>query len=374
MDELPWMDTPKSGFVAALENFWNSWAALRDDVKLIVCGSATSWMISKLIRSRGGLHNRLTHHLAVEPFTLAECEEYYRVYGFRYSRKQIAESYMIMGGIPYYMSMMDNAKSLAQNIDALFFAKNAQLRNEYRDLYHALFRNASPHIAVVTTLASKGKGMTRKELVTKAGITNNGALSLVLEELISCGFIRDYLPFGSTASNRDRRTSPNTLYQLTDFYTLFYFKFIKRNKYMDENFWTHSLNSPSHNAWAGLSFEMLCLSHLAQIKKALGISGVQTMACSWRSSSANSNAQIDLLIDRRDYTVNLCEMKFSKEPFEIDKAYENKLTQRLDQFLTETHTKKTLILTMITSYGVKDNAHSEIVQSRLTLEDLFAQA
>ena len=194
IDELPWMDTPKSGFIAALENFWNSWAALRDDVKLIVCGSATSWMINNLIHSRGGLHNRLTHHLLLEPFCLRECEEYFKEYGFSYSRKQIAECYMVMGGIPYYMSMMDRSKSLAQNIDALFFSPNAELKDEFSDLYQALFKNAGPHIKVITALSTKGIGLTRKEIIAATGLTDNGAFSTVLEELENCGFIRKYSP------------------------------------------------------------------------------------------------------------------------------------------------------------------------------------
>ncbi|MDO4165747.1 MAG: ATP-binding protein [Bacteroides sp.] len=373
IDELPWMDTAKSGFIAALENFWNSWAVLRNDIKLIVCGSATSWMISNLIRNKGGLHNRLTYHLVLNPFTLGECEEFFKTLGFAYTRKQIAECYMAMGGIPYYMSMLDRSKSLAQNIDRLFFEDNAPLREEFNDLYRALFKNASPHIAVVTALATKGKGMTRQELLDTTKLTNNGAFSTVLEELEHCGFIRLYQPFGSARLNDDKRLRNDTLFQLQDFYTLFYFHFVRGNRYGDEHFWSASLNSPLHHTWIGLSFEMLCLSHLKQIKQALGISGVQTLACSWRStkSTTEKGAQIDLLIDRKDDTINVCEMKYSKDTFEIDKEYEEKLQNKLNAFVRETATKKSLLLTMITTYGVKPNAHSGIVQSEIVLDDLF---
>ena len=368
IDELPWLDTAKSGFVAALENFWNSWAVLRNDIKLIVCGSATSWMINNLIRNRGGLHNRLTHHLVLEPFTLKECEEYFKTYGFSYSRRQIAECYMAMGGIPYYMSMMDRSKSLAQNIDQLFFAVNAPLKNEFNDLYRALFKNATPHIEVVTALSAKGRGLTRQEILEATGITDNGAFSVVLDELEQCGFIRLYEPFGNTRMADDKRQKSHTIYQLTDFYTLFYFNFVKSNRYQDEHFWTSSLHSPMHSTWCGLSFERLCLSHIRQIKQALGISGVQTLACSWRSAGT----QIDLLIDRKDDTVNVCEMKYAKDEFEITKDYEAKLLNKLNLFAEETSTRKSLILTMVTTHGVKQNAHSGIVQSEVLLDDLFA--
>ena len=367
IDELPWMDSAKSGFVAALENFWNSWASLRNDIKLVVCGSATSWIINKLIRNKGGLHNRLTHHLVVEPFRLNECEEYFKAFGFTYTRNQIAECYMATGGIPYYLSLMDKSMSLAQNLDRLFFSRNAALKDEFNDLYKALFKNAAPHIAVVTALAGKGKGLTRLEILEITGLTDNGAFSLVLEELEQCGFIRRYLPF----SPEKRQRKNGVLYQLVDFYTLFYYRFIRNNQYQDEHYWTSSLNSPTYRTWSGLSFEMLCLTHLNQIKKALGISGIQANACSWRSSSSDNAAQIDLLIDRKDDTINLCEMKYSKGPFVIDKEYFAKLQNKLDAFTAETSTRKSLMLTMVTNCGLKHNSYSDIVQKELVLDDLF---
>lgn len=372
IDELPWMDTPKSGFIAALENFWNSWASLRNDIKLIVCGSATSWMINNLIHNRGGLHNRLTHHIIVNPFTLHECEEYFATYHFGYSRKQIAECYMIMGGIPYYMSMLDRSRSLAQNIDQLFFSDNAELADEFSDLYRALFRKSNTHVSVVTALAAKGIGMTRQELVKATGVVDNGLFSTVLEELEQCGFIRTYEPFGSSDTSNGKRQKRNTIFQLVDFYTMFYFKFIKRNNYHDPHFWSTSLNSPTHNTWAGLSFEMLCMSHVEAIKRKLGISGVQTIVCSWRSTSTEGNgAQIDLLIDRKDDTVNVCEMKYCNSEYTIDRNYEERLSQRLQTFAKETQTKKSLILTLVTTFGLKQNEHSAIVQQQIVLDDLF---
>lgn len=372
IDELPWMDTPKSGFIAALENFWNSWAVIRNDIKLIVCGSATSWMINNLIHSRGGLHNRLTHHLMLEPFCLNECEQYFNAHGFSLSRKQVAENYMIMGGIPFYMSLMDKSKSHAQNIDQLFFSANAGLKDEFRDLYQALFKKATPHIEVVTALATKGKKLTRKELLKATGLTDNGAFSIVLEELEHCGFIRSYEPFGNARTSKEKRQKSDTLFQLIDFYTLFYFHFMTNNKYQDEHFWTTSFNSPVHNVWSGLSFEMLCLNHLRQIKQTLGILGVQTLACSWRSSTTSTKrAQIDLLIDRKDETINVCEIKYAKDKFEIDKEYECKLTNKLNALAEETGTNKSLMLTFISTFGVKMNMYSGMVQSEIVMDDLF---
>lgn len=371
IDELPWMDSAKSGFIPALENFWNSWASLRDDIKLIVCGSATSWMISNLINSKGGLHGRLTHQILVEPFSLYDCERYFSHYGFRFSRRQIAECYMVMGGIPYYFSMMDKSLSLAQNIDRLFFGADSELRNEFSSLYRALFKRPDPYIAVVTTLAQVGKGLTRREIISRSSLTDNGAFSEMLEELEQCGFIRSYLPFGNQSPATSNRLPKETLFQLTDFFTMFYFSFIAKNRFHDSQFWSHSQNSPTHNTWAGLAFEKLCLSHLPQIKQRLGIAGVQTNACSWRSSPESPKVQIDLLIDRKDETVNLCEMKFSRSEYEIDNEEEQKLLRRIDVFQSETGTSKSIILTLVTTAGLKRNSHSDIIQSVITVDDLF---
>lgn len=371
IDELPWMDSPKSGFISALENFWNSWAALRNDVKLIVCGSATSWIINNIIKNRGGLHNRLTHQINLRPFTLKETAEYFDAFGFNYSYKQVAEAYMVLGGVPYYLSMFDRSKSLAQNIDRLFFSDSAPLAYEFNDLYNALFKNPAPYISVVTSLATKGIGLTRQELVKAVGVADNGAFSTVLEDLEQCGFIRSYNPFANKAVRADKRTKKATLYQLVDFYTLFYFKFIKENHYYDETFWTTSMNTPVFSVWAGLSFEILCLNHINQIKDALGISGVRTSVCSWRLSAPGGGAQIDLLIDRQDVTINICEMKYSKNEFEISATYEKDLQRKLDVFRETTGTRKALILTLISSDRLVNNSHSGLIQSSLTLSDLF---
>ena len=363
MDELPWMDTPKSKFISALEHFWNSWASNRSDIKLIVCGSATSWMIDKLINNRGGLHNRLTHRMAIEPFNLQECEQYFEAKGFGYSQKEIAECYMIMGGIPFYLKQMQKGLSVAQNIDRLFFEIGCALDGEFNNLYRALFKFSENYIRIVEALASKGKGLTRQEIIQQTKLSNNGGLTTMLKELESCGFIRQYEPFA--------KQKKDILYQLTDFYSLFYFRFIQKNRYRDEHFWTNSLESGIHRSWSGYAFEMLCLMHIAEIKKALGISGVQSLTSSWRSNSSEEGAQIDLVIDRKDQTVNLCEMKYADRTFVIDKQYDENLRNKLASFREETKTRKSLHLTFVTTYGVKPNAYSGHIQKEVVLEDLF---
>ncbi len=367
IDELPWLDTARSNFISALELFWNSWASARDDVKLIVCGSATSWMIDNIVNNRGGLHNRKTHQIYIAPFTLCESEQYFRSYGFSYRQKEIAECYMAMGGVAYYYSLMRADESVAQNIDRLFFARNGELKGEFENLYRSLYKQAGDHISIVTALATKMKGLTRKEILGLTGLNNNHKFTKTMDELEKCGFIRQYVPFG--------KTKRDVLFQLTDAFTLFHFHFAKENLYQDEAFWTNSLNSPRHRAWSGYAFEMLCLNHIDKIKRALGISGVQCRVCSWLSKTGNGSkgAQIDLLIDRADQCINVCEMKFSHSEYEITKADEENFENKIETFIQQTKTRKSLMLTLITSFGIIRNSYSGRIQQQVTLEDLFAE-
>ena len=365
IDELPWLDTVRSRFVGALEHFWNDWASARNDIKLIVCGSATSWMIDNIINNRGGLHNRRTHQIYITPFTLHESEQYFRTYGFAYRQKEIAECHMVMGGVAYYYSLMRSQESVAQNVDRLFFARNGELTQEFENLYRSLYKQAGDHITIVTALATKAKGLTRKQILEQTGLNNNEKFTKILEELEKCGFIRQYIPF--------MKTKRDILYQLTDAFTLFHFHFAMENQYQDERFWTNSLNSPRYRAWSGYAFEMLCLNHIVQIKQALGISDVQSRICSWISKreADHKGAQIDLLIDRADHTVNICEIKFAQSEYEITKSDEESFENKLEMFLRQTKTGKSLMLTLITSFGLKQNCYSSRVQRQVTLADLF---
>lgn len=372
LDELPWIDTPKSGFISALENFWNAWASWRTDIKLIVCGSATSWIINKLIRNKGGLHNRLTHSIFLKPFQLSECEAYFDTYGFRYSRKQIAECYMVLGGIPYYFSLMERGESPAQNIDHLFFAEDAPLKDEFENLYRALYKNYKRYVSIVKVLAEKGIGLTRKEILAKTGLENNGEFSKMLEDLELCGFLRSYLPF-KPSKNRQVSTKvrPDTLYQLIDFLSLFYLRFNAEQRAGNEKFWSRMINSPRINAWRGISFEMLCLCHINRIKDALGIADVSTHIYSWSGGSDEKKVQIDLLIDRADDTINLCEMKFTKGEFKITKDYARHLEDKIEVLQQVTRYGGNILLTLISANGVERNSYSSMVQREVTLDELF---
>lgn len=365
LDELPWMDTPRSNFISAFEHFWNGWASARRDIVLIICGSATSWIINKVINDHGGLHNRVTQRIALQPFTLQECESFAISNGLEMSRYQIAECYMVLGGIPFYWSLLERGLSLAQNIDKIFFAKNGKLANEFNQLYASLFKSPEQYIAIVTALGKKKNGLTREEIIEAIGEQSNGALSRTLDDLEYCGFIRKYNGYG--------KKSKQAVYQLIDNYTLFYFKFIRQNDNNDEHFWSATIDSAMHRAWSGLAFERLCMAHTQQIKEALGISGVLSNVYSWRKDADESGggAQIDLLIDRNDQVVNICEMKFSLSEFTIDAEYEQKLRNKKAAFIDATDTRKAVHITMVTTYGVRPNVHSAIVQNEVKLDDLF---
>ena len=365
-DELPWLDTPRSDFISALEHFWNSWASPRKDIILIVCGSAASWMINKLINDKGGLHNRLTYRMKLEPFTLAECEQFFQAKNAVYDRYQIIQLYMVLGGVPYYLEYIDVGRSAVQNINTLCFSPNSMLRNEFNNLYASLFKKSENHIAIVEALARKNKGLSREELIKASGLPNGGGTSRLLIELEESSFIRKYTAFG--------KHEKNSLYQLIDSYSLFYLKFIKKASKQDKNIWLNSFDSPPMRAWSGYAFEQVCLQHIDQIKQALGISGVQTETSSWTNPGKQEQIQIDLVIDRADRVINLCEMKFSINPFSISKKYETELWKKIEVFKQQTRTRKTIFLTLITTYGLHEKkTFSNLVQNNLTMNVLFRE-
>ena len=364
IDELPWFDTNTSGFIQAIEHFWNSWASARQDILLITCGSAASWMINKLLNNKGGLHNRVTKRFKIIPFTLSECEQFLKAKNAVFERYQIIELYMVLGGIPFYWDEVETHLSPAQNIENICFTENGLLRTEFGNLFSSLFNHSERHLTVVNALAQKAKGLTRNELMEATGKTNSGHLTALLDELEESGFIRKYAPFG--------KKTRSSLYQLVDFYVLFYLRFINDTPLFDENNWINALDNPKYRAWSGYAFEQVCLSHTVGIKKALGISGIQTMTSSWRSSSTETGAQIDLVIDRRDQIVNLFEIKFSIDTFSIDKKYAEVLRNKISAFKQETGTRKSVFLTFITTFGLKANQYSMgLVQNDLTMDSLF---
>ncbi|MBR2281334.1 MAG: AAA family ATPase [Spirochaetales bacterium] len=367
LDELSWMDTRGSDFIMALEGFWNSWASARKDILLIVCGSVTSWMLSKIIHNKGGLYNRLSCRIHLQPFTLKECEEYIKSKKIVMNRHQILESYMIMGGIPYYWSFLEKGLSLAQNIDRLFFSNDAPLKQEFDYLYSALFKRPEPYLEIVSALGKKKTGMTREELLKVTHSTDSGNFSTRLEELESCGFIRKYRRYGMKERNSN--------YQLIDNYTLFYFKFLD-DRPTDEHYWSNQINTPKVNAWCGLAFEMVCLEHVPQIKNALGISGVLTEAYSWickeDSEKGIHGSQIDLVIARKDQVIDLCEMKFSVKMFSITEKIDESIRRKASDFLLSTGAKYAIHTILVTPYGVADRSYVGSIQKVITTEDLFS--
>jgi hypothetical protein len=366
IDELPWMDAPRSSFVSALEHFWNSWASARKDILLIVCGSASSWIVNKIFRNHGGLHNRVSVRIHLSQFTLRECELYAQALKLRYSREQITEAYMIVGGVPYYWSKMRCGMSLAQNIDALFFARDGEFSHEFNDLYASLFTTPEKYVKVIDALGSKKKGLTREEILKTGKLEDSGNVSKMLDNLEYCGFIRKYFQIGHRRKN--------AIYQLIDNYTLFYYQFVKGKTSIDGGYWSKTIGKAGYYAWSGLAFERVCLIHSSQIKKALGISGVLTSEYSWSVAASESyhGAQIDLLIDRGDGVIDICEMKYSKSPFAITADYRRNLLNKIDRFQQTTRTKKAIHLVMISANGLADTENNDVVNNVVTLDALFA--
>lgn len=366
IDEMPWVDTKRSNFITALESFWNGWAVGRRNILLVATGSATSWMTDKLLKNRGGLYNRIRRRIYIRPFTLKETEEFLIANSFSWDRYQILQSYMFTGGVPFYLKMFDRQLSLAQNIDILCFNENGQLQEEFDELYNAIFPGAESYVTVAKVLSEHRQGLTRNEISTKTRLSG-AFLTRVLKNLERCNFIDRTNLFGN------RKTE--AIYRMVDYFTLFYFKFIANNLTKDEYWWTHHIDSRSISSWMGLTFELICMEHHVQIKKALGISGMATAVSSWRckpdEEAGTSGAQIDLIIERSDRIIHLCELKFSQEPYGITKDYAEKIRHRSWLFKTQTQTKKTIVNTFVTTFGLGFGKNHSIVHSEVTLDDLF---
>lgn len=363
IDELPWMDTKKSGFITAFEHFWNGWGAGRENLMLIICGSSMSWISDKIINNKGGLFNRTSYEIKLHPMTLQECEEFYKDRNIVMDRYDQLQAYMITGGIPYYLSLLKKGQSLAKNIDELCFDKDAKLGKEFSRLFKSIFSNSEACMKIVRFLGKKREGFSRREISDNANVPYGGGLSDSLEALENSGFISSYIPYGG--SSRDLK------YKLIDSFCLFYLNFMEKKKTSNNRFWQDNLLSPSLNAWRGFAFENLCFSHLSQIKVALGIGGVQAEVSPWKGTNETEGAQIDMVIDRADRVINLCEMKYSGDDFRIDKYYDKDLRRKVDVFASETKTKKTLHLTLVTTYGLAENEYSGRIQNVITMDNLF---
>ncbi|MBE7441233.1 MAG: AAA family ATPase [Flavobacteriales bacterium] len=362
IDEFPWIATAKSKFLMAFENFWNTYCTKRQDIIVVICGSAASYMVQKIIKNKGGLHNRITRKIRLLSFNLHETELFLKKNSIKYTRYDIIQIYMTLGGVPHYLEKLSKGKSVPQNIDSLCFSKDGLLNDEFNQLYVSLFDDSERHMKIIRTLAGTNKGLTRNELIEKSGISSGGDFTLKLDELVESGFVTEYPYY----QNKNQLT----LYRLSDEYSKFYLKFIDNNKDGGEGTWQRLSTTPSYNSWSGFVFETLCLKHIYQIKKSLRIDAIYSTNSSW----FNDNAQVDLLIDRDDNVMNLCEIKFYNAPYTIDKKYYLNLKNKVAELQKDTNTKKNIFITMVTTYGVNDNEYSkELVQNNLDMDALFIE-
>lgn len=367
IDEIQWLDTPRANFMTGFEAFWNGWACHNKRVMVIVCGSSSSWVLNNVINNTGGLYNRVTHEMKLLPFSLTECEAFLESNGVVMSRYDIVQAYMMLGGIPYYLKYIDKKLSLAQNVETIFFSDNAILKDEFERLFSSLFVNPEIMMLIVKTLATKNAGFTRKELTENTGITDSGEFSKQLNALISGSFIVKYVSYGS--GKREE------LYKLIDPFCLFYLHFIYNNKKGAKINWVNLADSQQVVAWRGYAFENVCWNHIGQIKKALGISGVVTSESLWskRGTEEERGTQIDLIIDRNDNVVNMCEIKFYSDEFAVNKEYHFVIERRRKMLLDIVPKKATVHNTLITTYGLKHNEYYNDFVNVVTMDDLFSR-
>ncbi len=366
LDEIAWMYTKKSNFVRALEYFWNGWASARNDVMLIICSSATSWIINNIIHSKGGLYNRVTTQIYLEPFSLGECAEFCSARGLSLTHKQVIETYMVLGGVPYYWNYLSKGESIPQFIDRCFFAPNAPLKDELRYIFSSVFSSPEGYMRIIEKLSRKGYGLSKKDLLRESGEVDNGNFTRKLEDLQNCGFIRAYCPL--------HYRKKDVLYQLIDPFTIFHFHFLAQ-KQSDPFYWANQLNTPSINAWKGLAFERVCLLHGDKIKKALGVSGVSASFYPWSCRKDEEKgiygSQIDLVLERKDLITNLFEVKFYDSAYRLGRKDIESLYRKKNDFINLVGNRSAIHLSLIALNGVEENAYAKELQFIMTGEDLF---
>ena len=370
-DEFPWMATPKSGLLQALDYYWNRFWVDNKQIKLVICGSAASWIIKNILNNKAGLHNRITQKINLAPFNLTEVRQYLKSLGVTFNQKQIIDLYMCIGGIPYYLSFIEKDLSVIQNINKICFQKQGILFNEFHNLFASLFENAQEHEHIIRILAAHREGLARADL-EKLKNMKGGRLTARLNELEEAGFISHYIPVARARG---------VYYKIIDEYVLFYLNWIEPNssnrieKEIDSEYWAFLSQSSSWKAWAGYAFEALCFKHIRNIKKALAIPTGSSIA-TWRyypKTREEQGTQIDLLFDRPDDTITLCEIKYCKEPYLIDKSYSVELQNKVKIYQKVTKTEKHIIIAMITSNKLKHNIYTkELITSEVTVDDFFS--
>lgn len=363
IDELPWLAGPQSAeLLEELGHFWNSWAGMRKDIFLIVCGSATSWMVDNVLRDYGGLYGRITERIFLKPFTLAECERYWNKRGFHLSRFEIALTYMVIGGVPFYMDSIRPDRTMADNINAIYFDKD-KARQEFKDVYTSLYSSSETYIEVVRQLGKRFYGMTRDELLKAVEKKGGGTFTDILDNLIDSGIIRSYTLYGGPRKQ--------TVYQLVDFFTLFYLRFVENTDFTS---WRSVQRSKPFYTWAGNTFELLVLEHMPKLADALRIKEYAT-PFSWRGKTPDGEGvQVNLIIpattERADY---ICEMKFSEGKYTLSNDDAEEFARQIAALSISKIHKPThsIYVALVTSLGVTDSKHRIHVNELVTLDSLF---
>ena len=359
-DEFPWFATPRSDFLEAFGEFWNRCGTAQGDFLFIICGSATSWIIKNILEDTGSLYNRVTSQIFLRPFSLRETELYMESRVFGWSRRQIVECQMIFGGLPYFFDLLNPDESLTWNINALIFKPHALLRHESKKLLEATLKKSPAYNDILKCLSSHYYGMQKNACFASLDISQ-GTFSRAVEDLIKCGYVHESV-------DRYSKGHPLRL-QLIDPFLLFHYNFLEKGYSETTRFEDFKSDTGRYNNWRGHAFEILCMYHIDHIKNALGISGVRTNSYAWVSEK--NEAQIDLVLDRDDGIVNICEEKYTDTAFAVSAEYEERLLKKMDIYRAETKTKKALKIVMICTENLAGTANTEHITRVLTLDDLF---
>ncbi len=372
LDEVPWLSTKRSRFLQALDYYWNRFWSHDLRFKLVICGSAASWIIRNVIRNRGGLYNRVTRQMLLESFDLCETKEFLRSNKVKLNHRQILEIYMVTGGVPYYLNHIQAGLSATENISKMAFSKRGILYQDFDHLFESLFDDADQYREIIEIVSQNRYGIEQEEVIRKSRhLERGGGANRKIQDLEEAGLVITFVPYG--------HKKKGVYVRVIDEYIAFYLRWIDPVKKSAQKLiqarrnWLSQRNSPSWQAWSGYAFENICYKHTDQIHEALNLDP-SAIPATWRHDGklGKEGAQVDLLFDRTDGAVTLCEIKYTEQPFCIDKSYYQQLVRKIDVYKKVTKTQKEIFFAFIASSGLKKSIYSEeLVSGLVVLEDLF---
>jgi AAA+ ATPase superfamily predicted ATPase len=342
LDEFQWMANYQNELVSVIKMIWEKYLSQNPDLTLILCGSIASFMKSKVLKS-SALYGRTDYELNLHELNLSEISEFFPGKG----SDEVIDTAMLVGGIPKYLELISEYPSLYDALEPLAFSQDGFFKTEYDRLFASHFGKKPIFMKIIQTLATNPYGLTTGKLAKEMQVASGGTLCHQLDDLESAGFLHSIIPFDKPEGSKLRK------YILMDAYVRFYHSIIRGSmkETTPPNTQFHAImSSPRYAAWAGMAFEFLCMRHHKEISRILGFHGIPYTAGPFfqRKTLDTPGVQIDLLFERSDKILVLCEMKYllASVPGDIIDQVNRKVSA-----LQEKYPGRTILKVLLTKTG-----------------------